>query len=238
MLKTIARMLILAILAPSPALAQIPPSGPVSAPRTGPQTSGISVSGSSMTRVPATQARIALQFATANRSMTLDAQALKPIVDALVARGVDPSNIALPVNFAAPGGSNYATVTVTIAHPTIAMMRDGIVSLGTTIADMKNLILNSAQVFLTATDCAATIASTREHAIENARAKATAIARDLGVHVGPVISISAFDQGAADGSCNTQYYLGGGFNPQGPQTPDDYVTVAVFANVSITYAIK
>jgi uncharacterized protein YggE len=242
--KTFPATLVL-VLAPLSALAQVaapPPSGPMATPvrsSTGGSPSGISVNGSAQGRIPATSARVTLALSTADRSMTLNAQTLKPVVDALVGQGIDPSSITLPVNFAAPGGSSFANVSFVAAHPTSAMMQQGIVAIGTAISQMHNLVLNSANVALTAADCASTIADTRSRAVRNARSKAELVAKDLGVKVGPVQFISAFDQTAPDGSCSYDYMVGAGYqNPMTPQTPEDYVNVRVQINVSITYAIK
>jgi len=81
--------------------------------------------------------------------------------------------------------------------------------------------------------------SIRNQAIEHARAKADSIAKDLGVHVGSVLNVVSGEPNSPDGSCSTQYGVNGfNNNPADPQSPQDYVTVPVFTNVTITYAIK
>lgn len=202
---------------------------------------GITVNGTATTRIPATSARISLNLTTADRKLTLDSAALRPVVDALVKAGADPQSVHLPLNFAAPGSSNLASIVATIDHPTVQQMQAGIVLVGAAIAEQRNLVLTNAQVQLTADDCGKTVEEVRRDAVRHARAKAESLASDLGVHVGSAINVNSFDPLASDGSCSWQYYVNGygNFsNPQSPQKPGDYVTVPVTENVSITYAIK
>ncbi len=201
-------------------------------------THGITVSASAVTRIPATSARITLNLSSADRSLSLDAQSLQPVVDALVKAGADPSSVQLPPNFAAPGKSNNAWITATVAHPTAAMMQSGIVTVGTSVASAKNLMLNGAMVAVLAQQCADALDGVRRQAIERARAKAESIANDLGVRVGTVLNVQALEQSSPDGSCGWQYNVNGFGNPDTPQSPQDYVTVPVQSNVTITYAIR
>jgi uncharacterized protein YggE len=206
------------------------------------QQHGITVTGSGSTRIPATSAKITLQLASANRSLTLDKATLAPLVDALVKAGVDRANVHFPLSLDAPGGAtNYAAITVIVAHPTAALMQSGIVTVGATVASMKDVVLNGAQVQLTAEHCQDALDTARQQAIARARAKAESIAKDLDVHVGPAINVNSMEANYPDGSCLAQYYI----NPMGspgdqstPQTAQDYVTVPATANISITYAIK
>lgn len=183
------------LLLPIAAAAQaVPDRGPMSTVPPQSANHGITVSGSATTRVPATSARITLNLASTDRSMTLDAQAVQPIVDAMVKAGVDPASVRLPLNFGAPGKSNVASITATVAHPTSEMMQSGIVSVGAAVASMKNVILNGAMVFVTAARCQDALDTIRNQAIERARAKADSIAKDLGVHVGGVLNIVSNEQ--------------------------------------------
>ena len=203
------------------------------------QNRGITVSGSAVTRVPATQARVTLNVVSADRSLILDKAKVSPIVDALVKAGADPSSVHLPINFGAPGASNMASITATVMHPTVQGMEDGIQSVGATIAGMKGVILSGAQVYLIADGCRTALDAARREAIDQARGKADSIANDLNVHVGPAVNVIAYEQNTPDGSCSTQYFVGGTMNgPQEPQKPSDYVTVPATSSVTITYAIR
>ncbi|HTU71371.1 MAG TPA: SIMPL domain-containing protein [Candidatus Baltobacteraceae bacterium] len=231
-------VVVAALLLPSVAGAQPMLRGPISGPAPN-AARGITVTGSASTRVPATSARITLQIVTANRALTLDTEKVQPIVDALVKAGADPASVRLPINFRAPGTSNVATITATAMHPTVAMLQSGIVTVGTAVASMKGVLLNSAQVFLSAADCQTALDSARERAIARAHAKAESIAKDLNVHIGGAINVQSIEQNTPDGSCSTQYFVNGMMTgPDAPQTPQDYVTVPVASTITITYAIK
>ena len=217
----------------------VPQRGPMGSVPQAAANHGITVSGSATTRVPATSARITLNLSSTDRSMTLDAQSVQPIVDALVKAGADPASVRLPPNFRAPGRSNVASITATVAHPTADMMRSGIVTVGTTVASMNGIILEGAMVFVTAERCQDALDAIRNQAIQHARAKADSIAKDLGVHLGSVLNVISNEQSSPDGSCSSQYSVNGFTNgPADPQSPQDYVTVPVFTSVTITYAIK
>jgi uncharacterized protein YggE len=230
--------LVLSAFATAPALAQVSPEGVRLGNGPGTTTHGITVTGTASARVPASSARIALTVTTRDRSLSLDTQSLAPVVDAIVKAGADPSSVHLPPNFAVPGGSNIATITATVEHPTIDQMQQGIVSVGTVIASQKNMLLANAQVQLIAANCESAIDEARARAVKQARAKAESLAQDLGVHIGAALNVSSFDQLGADGGCSSTYYVNGGFNPQGPLTPNDYVTVQAATNVTVTYTIK
>jgi uncharacterized protein YggE len=227
----VAALLLLPIAASAQA---IPPArGPVQS------GNGITVTASASSRVPATSARIMLEVTSADRSLSLDAQALQPVVDALVKAGADPASVKLPPNLRAPGKSSVASILATVAHPTSQMMERGIDIVGTSIASNKNLVLANAQVLLLVQHCADALDSIRSQAIARARAKAESIAKDLGVHVGTVVNVQSFEQGLPDGSCQWQYNNNGYGNvADQPQSAQDYVTVPVQSNITITYAIK
>jgi uncharacterized protein YggE len=232
------------LLLPIAAAAQVVPPNRVPAPTGLVQAQntmrGITVTGSAVSRIPATSARITLNLTTADRSLSLDAQALQSVVDALVKAGADPSSVQLPPNFNAPGKSNFAFVTATVQHPSTAMLQRGIVTVGTSVATTKNLVLNGAMVVVIAQHCAVAMDTVRSQAIERARAKAESIAKDLGVQVGGVLNVQSQEQNWPDGSCQWQYNMNGYMgNPDAePQSPQDYVTVPVQSNITITYTIK
>lgn len=201
---------------------------------------GITVNANAAASAPATSARITLQVMSADNSLSLNAQTLAPIADALVKAGAERSSVQLPLAFDAPGGTNQASISATVANPTIEQMRAGIVTVGTVVAGMKNVRLTSAQVQLTADNCANELATARQKAIAAAQSKASAIARELHVGVGKVINVQSVDQGSPDGVCRSQYYVGpmGAQFPYGDSSDADYVNVRIYENVTITYAIK
>lgn len=225
-------VLLLASLA-SPAIAQIrPPMLPAP-----PDQGGITVSGTATERLPATSARVHLQLGTRNNALTLDAQALKPLIDALVQAGADRDSIVLPIQFQSPGRFNTAQISATVANPTVNAIQRGMTSVGSVIANMPGVLLSSAQVELRRTDCGEIESRARQSAIDRARAKALATAQQLGVHLGRVTAVRVNDQQTADGSCSSSYVIGP-YMPQQMQNAADYVTISVYSNVTITYAIR
>jgi Protein of unknown function (DUF541) len=204
-------------------------------------THGITVNGTSVLRVPASSARITLQITSADNKTVLTQAELGPLVDALVKAGAERSSVQLPLAFAAGGYSNSATVSAIVERPTVDMMRGGIATVGAAVAGMKDVRLNSAQVQLNNDDCSQTLVKVRASAIASARTKAASIAKQLGVTLGGVVNVNAFDPGSADGSCASQYWvgpMGAQFGPGAENTDSDYVSVPVTSNVTITYAIK
>ncbi len=228
------------LLLPIAAGAQVPGARvPTAAAQT---TNGIMVSAGGATRIPATSATIILQLSSTNRTL-LDKTKLQPLVDALVKAGVDPANIRFPFTLDVPGGAtNNFALTVLVPHPSATIMQNGIMTVGTTIASMKDvLILNAAQVMLTAGHCQDAFDVARHQAIVRARAKAESIAKDLNVHAGAAISANSMEMSYSDGTCRSQYYInptGLNGDPSAPQTAQDYMTVPVNADITITYAIK
>ena len=226
--------------APIIAAAQAAPPMRLSAPIASSNGHGITVNAGAAASAPATSARITLQLMSADNSLSLDARTLAPITDALVKAGAERSSIQLPLTFAAPGGTNQASISATVANPTVEQMRAGIVTVGSVVAAMKNIRLSSAQVQLSAANCTNELSAARQKAIAAAQSKAAAIAKELHVRVGNVINVQSFDQGSPDGTCRSQYFVG----PMGPQFPygdssdADYVDVRIYENVTITYAIK
>ena len=229
--------LLFTLAAPTAVEAQLGPPVRAMAPQTAANARGITVNGSASTHVPATKAQLTLMFVTRNGKLALNAQTLQPVIDALVASGIPREGIQIPINLTAPGNTNNASVTGTVDHPNAEMLKAGVLRVGTAIASMPDVILNSATVRVSADACAAVQDTTRGHAIENAHAKAAAIAKQLGVKLGGVLAVNAYDPQLTDGACSWQYYIGA-FSPNGPMSADDYVTVPVTSNVTITYGIK
>jgi uncharacterized protein YggE len=226
---------------PSAAIAQIVPvqmpnrvpMAPASQSNAG--AHGITVNGSAMKKFPATRAQISLSFYS--RTANIDTATMQPIVDALVKAGVARENVSLPASFGSPATLNNATVVAVVPNPTVAQMQAGIASVGAAIAGMSGISLGNAQVLLETDRCADVIDTVRAGAIKNARAKADETARELQVQVGPVLNVVANDQVGANGVCSSQYSVGQG-NNGAITSPDDYVSVPVYAGVSITFAIK
>ena len=204
---------------------------------------GITVTGGASVEVPATSITVTLQLYSATRAPVLDKDKLQPIVDALIKAGADPSSIRLPIGFGVPGATSAASITATIAHPTLPMLQNGITAVGETITSMKDIVLGGIQVAIAAQPdrCQAAQNAVRQQAIEHAHTKAQAIAKDLGVHLGAAINASTADMNSNGGSCSAQYTLNTQVqmnNPTVPQTTAGYLFVPVGITIFITYGIK
>jgi uncharacterized protein YggE len=226
---------LLAVLA-LPAAAAAQPVRPAMVPAMQTHATGITVSASGTERVTAASARITIQLAASRGAAALDAQRVQPIVDAMVAAGVDRSSIRLPLNFGGPGYATAAAITGSVNAPTVAMMQHGIDLVGEAIVKTPGIMLNGAMVVLQAPNCGAVQDRARAAAIASAKQKAREIARQVGVKLGGVLSVNVGEVPLQDGACQTQYYVGA-FGPN-MSGPGDYVTIPVTSTVTITYAIR
>ena len=229
---------------PIAASAQMAPAPPAMGPRASAttasgRTTGITVSAAEMSPIAATTAQVLLSLGGATPQTQIDTATVQPIVDALTAAG---AQVTLPPGFAAGGYANNAQITATVKNPTSEMMKSGILTVGAAAAKLPSLRIYNAQVTLRASDCSSAVTKARSAAISLARRKAEETAKELGVHVGAVISVNAYDQSSIDSSCTSQYSVG----PGGPQfysngyniEQNDYTTIPVVANVTITFAIR
>lgn len=229
----------LAILAmlffPSTASAQVRPNPlpPATAPVRSP---GITVAASAVETLEATSARISLRLGSRNNALIYNSQVLQPVIDALVQSGVDRNSIQLPLNFQGPGNAAFATISGEISHPSTESMQRSISTVGSAIVAIPGAVLQDVQITLQAENCTEAQAKARSAAIAQARSKAQSIAKQIGVSLGSVTSISAFDQSTQDNSCSTSYSLSQYGTPF--TKSEDYITIRVFANVSMTYAIR
>ena len=199
------------------------------------QRNGITVSASGLEHVDATSARVTLRLGSRTNALIYNAAVLVPVVDAMVKAGVDRSSIQLPPNFQAPGNSSFASIAGTVAHPTVDAMQGAVASVGAAIVAIPGAVLQEVQVALRADDCQAQQTRARSVAIAEAQAKAAAIAKQLSVKLGGVVSVSSSDQTQPDGSCANSYSV----SPYGPSMdrPAEYLSIPVYSSVTITYAI-
>ncbi|MDQ6929764.1 MAG: SIMPL domain-containing protein [Candidatus Eremiobacteraeota bacterium] len=236
----------LALTAPV-ALAQSPISAPIRQMPPGPRGpadnhGGITVSGAGQATGAAEQARVTLQIISRNNQMTLDAQTLQPVVDALIRAGADPKSVIEPPYLSGPAKSAYATLTATVKNPTADQLQRGVLTLSQTFAGMPDIAVQQAGVNLTIDDCTALRSSARRAALAQAHAQALDIAKQSNVSLGNVIAVQSYGDGGAGNpnspsSCGSYYQLGPGTNAQF-NSPDDYLRVRIFTNMTVTYAIR
>ena len=223
---------------PAPVPGRIPMGLPPISARTGPND-GITVNGSAAIAAPAARAMVTLHVMARNNAMTITNASLQPVADALVRAGVERSSVTLPLYLQGNAHTNNAEVSGTVEHPTQTMLQNGIAQLAGAFGSMPDLILNAAEIRLTADGCEQLEQKAEAAALRQARANAEYIAKQLNVRVGAVQAVQAsgfapdFSQ-----SCMTQYSIGPFGAPYPMQNAQDYLTVRVFGSVSVRYAIR
>jgi hypothetical protein len=213
-----------------------PPMGPTPVEPSG----GIQVTGNGFASAPASQAAVTLHVSTRNNALTLNAQTLQPIVDALVKAGADQSTVNLPPYLVGQAHTNNATITATVHHPTQQMLQQGMLTSANAFASMPDVLLNAADVVLQADNCETLQRNAEANAITNARSNAVFLAKQIDGKLGPVMSVEVLAGGmfGAEGSCTFRYSIGP-YGPSFPQSsPADMLIVKVYSTVRVHYAIK
>ncbi len=199
------------------------------------QRQGITVNASATGKVTAASARITLRLGSRTTAPLFNRTVLQPVIDALIASGVERSSIELPPNFSAPGNAPFASISGTVPHPIPESIDKGVSSVGAAIANIPGAALQDAQIMLQAPNCAPAETQARDAAIAQAHDKAASIAKQIGANLGGVLSITANDRSAPDGTCTTTYAI----SPFGNAVEHkDYLMIPVHSSVSITYAIR
>ncbi len=199
------------------------------------RSQGITVNANANAKVAASSARVTLRLGSRTNAPIYNRTLLQPVIDAMVASGVDRNSIQLPLNFGAPGNSTFAMISGDVPHPSLESIESGVSTVGAAIVNIPGAILQDVQVTLRAQNCASAEAQARDTAIAQAREKAASIAKQIGANLGGVLSITANDQGSQDGTCTGSYSL----SPYGsPVERNDYLTITVYSSVSITYGIR
>lgn len=220
-----------------PGLPMPPLRAPLMPPAAPAPADGITVGGSGYASAQATTAEITLRVSTRNGALTLDAQSLQPIVDALVRAGADRASVQIPPYLVGAAHTNNAAVTATVHHPTQMMLAQGMLTMAGTFASLRDIILNQADVRLSVDDCAALQRNAAARAMENARQNAQFMAKQIGKHAGRVLAIDGRGMPiGAQGACSSTFGLGP-YGPPAPQ-PADMLTVKVYGSVTMRFAIR
>ena len=196
---------------------------------------GVTVSALGVSHVDAASVRVTLRLGSRTNAAIYNAQVLAPVVDAMVQSGVDRASIEMPPNFQAPSNAVFATISGTAKNPTVESMQRAVSTVGAAISAIPGAILQETQISLKADHCEAMQSDARSAAITIAHSKAVAIAKQLGVKLGPVTSVTSNEQAQPDGSCANSYSI----TPYSPniEKPADYLSIPVYSSVTITYAI-
>jgi hypothetical protein len=200
----------------------------------------IMVTGSAVSRVPASLARVTLGLNSNDRQPIYSAQTIQPVIDALIKAGADPASVRVPLSLTTSGNWSAASISATFSQPTAAIVQTGIKSAETVVASMRDTTLSGVWLTLTASNCGAVEDTARTQALSQARDRAQSIASGLNVHLGAVLTVHSLDPIPTDGACSVQYTVGqySGGNFDGPLGPDDFASVPVHSNLMVTYAIK
>jgi uncharacterized protein YggE len=223
----------------APALPPLAPRAPMPMPMpaaAGP-ADGISVMGTGSASAQATDAQVSLRVSARNNALTLNAQTLQPIVDALVRAGVERSSITLPMYLVGQAHTNNAVIVASVRHPTLQMLQQGMTTIADAFAANPDILLNAADVRLSADNCTALQRTAAANAIASARANAAFVARQIGRRVGAVLAVDVRMPMSTQEACYYSYSVGpfGAMYPQ--QSPADMLTVRTVTSVMMRFAI-
>jgi uncharacterized protein YggE len=161
---------------------------------------------------------------------------LQPVIDALVAAGVDRSDIEYI------GGSYYdpyyASATLRVTVKDIGKLGDLMKAASDSAAGLTNVYLQGNYVSYTISDCSALEGSAMAEAAKDADARSKALATAVSVTRGPIKGASSdayspFGGTACSGGYVGPYPVGGVTYSEGQPSQ-----VQVYATVSVTYAIQ
>lgn len=161
---------------------------------------------------------------------------LKPVIDAIAAKGVSRDDIEFI------GSSYYDPYTST------ATLRARVRDLGTldgvvqaaqsAAANLAGITLQNTSVSYTLSDCTALEKAATKAAVDDASSRAKSFAEALGVGLGSLVGASNYSYSPYGGTTCDAGFIGpypvGGYAYASGQPR----TVQLFANVSVTYAIK
>ena len=213
------------------------------------RTHGITVSGTSSVKVPATQATVTVMV-MGSPEPNGQPKTLQKVRDALTAAGIDAASISGAGALPMPVGSNVSTLSVNVKNPTLDTMKHVASAIASVSAGDGQQMFSMIQ--LRANNCDAATTAARTAAISKARANAAAVAKEVGVQLGRLAGVTVNNDqnslvaritGGTDTSCSSQYSLGsqsffGGMMGNADSEPDDYASVQVVSTVTITYEIK
>lgn len=223
--------LLAAALLPLAASAQVSPTALQPA-----RPPGITVSTTGRAYPTPTLAHVVVRLMSVSPS-AFDIATLQPVVDAMVRAGADRNSIAPAMELGAPANrSKIATISGDVQNPTTDELQRGIQTVGAAIAALPNVTLLTATITLSASNCESAQTQARNNAVSLARNKAASIAKALGVHLGGVMSVTAYDSTQQSDACLSTY-TATPFNA-GMNQSTDYLKLSVTSNVSITYAIR
>jgi hypothetical protein len=167
-----------------------------------------------------------------------------PVIDAIVATGVDRADIEVFVPatnsmFSGPGGPGNAQLRFTIPNPTDLTMRELSESVYKAVATAQ-LSIQHLGVRYTAADCASLQQAATDKAIADARARGERLATSLNVELGAMVQAmdSLYGPAGPDSCANpAQQNVFGpyGENMAPPYDPTKTVEATVTAMITVTF---
>ncbi|MGH2562821.1 MAG: SIMPL domain-containing protein [Thermomicrobiales bacterium] len=174
--------------------------------------------------------------------------ALAPIVDALVAEGVDEAAISIVVSPIGGdrfgGGGSAGRLDLSLADPTRESL-NALLAAADAAATDQELLLTQVGIAYEMEDCAAIEREARQAAIDDARARAEVQAELLGVQIGPITASTESPYFGPFSESGCGFTDGGSFYSEGfglPVTLPSYdpgaaPEVEVYVVLSLTFAI-
>jgi uncharacterized protein YggE len=177
----------------------------------------------------------------------ITAEELQPVLDALVAAGIEAGAITVlaPAGYSAfsgPTGPNAGQIRFELADPTVARLTE-LIGAAQSAAIGAGLSLEHAGVRYGGADCDALIQAARENAVANARANAEGMAAALDVELGELIQAGDSPDGPYYDTSGCQPGAdAAGMGPYGDGTEPAFdplrpAEVTVFRQVVLTYAL-
>lgn len=219
-----------------PLTARVPMSVPMPMSAANGPADGISVMGTGSAEAQATDAQVTLRVMSRDNALTLNAQTLQPIVDALVRAGVVRSSISLPTYLVGQAHTNNAAIVASVHHPTLQMLQQGLTIVAGAFAATPDILLNAAEVRLSVDNCTALQHTAAANAIANARANASFVAKQIGRRVGAVLGVDMRTPMDVPQACYSNYAVGPFGSPY-QQSPADMLTVRTGASVTMRFAL-
>jgi hypothetical protein len=158
---------------------------------------------------------------------------LQPVIAAIVAAGVDRSDI----EFVEQGYYDpyFASATLRVTIDDVALVDAVVDAARTASAGLEGIDLQSSNVLYRLSDCRGLEIAAMRAAVEDAGERVAAFAEALGAGVGAVVGAANYSYTPFDGTACTSGY---GYYPLGLSEGRGPAQVEVFASIVVTYAIR
>lgn len=158
---------------------------------------------------------------------------LQPVIDAIVAAGIDRSDI----EFVGQGYYDpyFASATLRVTIDDVTLIDAVVDAARGASSGLEGIDLQSSNVLYTLSDCTGLEIAAMRAAIEDAGERVASFAEALAVGVGPVVGAANYSYTPFEGTtCSSGY----GYYPLGFSEGSGSTQVEVFASIVVTYAIQ